>query len=56
MDNLNQIASTLFAALAGALGAYVAIRTDLADLKARMTHVEATSERAHERIDDLMKS
>jgi len=56
MIDLTQLASTLLAALAGALGAYVAIRTDLADLKARMTNVESTTTRAHTRIDDLLKS
>lgn len=39
------------AALAGGFAAYVAIRSDMADLKARMHIVEKSAMRAHDRID-----
>ena len=40
----------------GAVGAYVAIRSDLADLKARVTNVEKTGDNAHRRIDDILSA
>lgn len=50
----------LFKACAGALcggfAAYLAIRTDLADLKARVKNVENASEKAHSRIDNLLSN
>lgn len=46
----------LVGAGAGALAAYVAIRSDLAELKARMTNVEQAAAKSHDRIDTLMKS
>lgn len=51
-----QMFGTIVSALIGGLGAYVAIRSDLAALKARMDHAEQANKRAHERIDDLLKS
>lgn len=52
--NLDQLFSTIIAAAFGAFGAYIAIRTDLADLKARMTLVEKSSDQAHGRIDKVL--
>lgn len=51
-----QLLGTILSALFGGIAAYVAIRSDLADLKARMHHAEETGKRAHQRIDDLLKS
>lgn len=51
-----QLLGTILSALFGGVAAYVAIRSDLADLKARMNHAEETGKRAHQRIDDLLKS
>jgi hypothetical protein len=38
----------------GGLGAYVAVRSDLADLKARMVLVEKAADAAHSRVDQLL--
>jgi hypothetical protein len=38
----------------GGLGAYVAVRSDLADLKARMVLVEKSADAAHARVDQLL--
>ena len=45
-----------FGAAFGAIGAYVAIRSDLADLKARVKIAEKTGDHAHRRIDDILNS
>jgi hypothetical protein len=50
-----QLLGTIFSALFGGVAAYVAIRSDLAELKARMQHAEDANKRAHERIDDLLR-
>ena len=39
----------------GGLGAYVAVRSDLADLKARMVLVEKSADAAHSRVDQLLR-
>jgi len=39
---------------AGAVAGYIAIRSDLADLKARTKILEGAMTRAHERIDEHM--
>lgn len=52
--DLNQLISTIAAAAAGAFAAYVAIRADLADLKARMTLAERSADQAHGRIDKIL--
>jgi len=52
--DLTQLLASCIAAGIGALGAYVAIRTDLADLKARMNNVENAADKAHNRIDKLL--
>lgn len=36
----------------GAMAAYVAIKSDLSELRARMVNVEHSANRAHERIDN----
>lgn len=47
------ILQAIIGATAGAFGAYAAIRSDLAALKAKMEIHERSLERAHERIDSL---
>jgi len=51
---IGTIIQAIIGAAAGALGAYVAIRADLADLKARMTNVERATESAQSRIDKIL--
>lgn len=50
MDVIQMIVSVF----AGAVAGYAAIRSDLADLKARTKILEVSITRAHERIDDHM--
>lgn len=52
--DLTQLLASCIAAGIGAFTAYVAIRTDLADLKARMTIVEGSTDKAHSRIDKVL--
>jgi hypothetical protein len=52
--DLNVIFQSIIGALIGGGSAYVAIRSDLADLKARMTNAEKTADGAHERIDKIL--
>ena len=52
--DMGTIIQAMLGAAAGAFGAYVAIRADLADLKARMANVERASDQAHERIDKIL--
>lgn len=56
MTEALQYLGTIVSALVGGVAAYVAIRSDLAELKARMLHAEEANKRAHERIDDLLRS
>lgn len=51
--NMSVIVQALIGAAGGAAAAYVAIRSDLAALKARMEIHERGLERAHDRIDSL---
>ena len=51
---IGTIIQAIIGAAAGALGAYVAIRADLVDLKARMTNVERATESAQSRIDKIL--
>lgn len=37
----------------GAMAAYVAIKSDLSELRARVVNVEKSGDRAHERLDNL---
>jgi hypothetical protein len=54
MDDLIKIFSAMIGPALGAVAAYVAIRTDLASIKARIeNHGEAIT-RAHDRIDDIL--
>jgi hypothetical protein len=43
-----------FGAALGGISVYVAIRSDLADLKARMILVEKSADAAHSRVDQLL--
>ena len=56
MENITPFIQAAIGAAFGALTAYVAIRSDLAELKARMTNVEQATSKSHDRIDTLMKS
>jgi hypothetical protein len=52
--DFNNFIQTVLGAGAGALAAYVAIRSDLADLKARMVFVEKDVSKSHDRIDNIL--
>jgi hypothetical protein len=43
-----------FGAALGGISVYVAIRSDLADLKARMILVEKSADAAHSRVDQML--
>lgn len=49
-----QFLGPLIGAVIGGVAAYVAIRADLAELKARMIIAEKVADNAHERIDAIM--
>jgi hypothetical protein len=51
---MGTIIQAVIGAAAGALGAYIAIRADLADLKARMVNVERATDSAQTRIDKIL--
>jgi hypothetical protein len=51
---MGTIIQAIIGAAAGALGAYIAIRADLADLKARMVNVERATDSAQTRIDKIL--
>jgi hypothetical protein len=54
MEQLVSLLSSVLGPALGAVGAYVAIRSDLAAIKARIEgHGDAIT-RAHERIDDIL--
>ena len=48
------IVQALIGAGAGAFAAYVAIRADLADLKARVEIAHESADKAHTRIDQIL--
>lgn len=48
------IIQALIGAAAGAFGAYVAIRSDLAHLKARVDMLHEAASLAHKRIDTML--
>jgi len=48
------IVQALIGAAAGAFGAYVAIRSDLAHLKARVDMLHEATSMAHKRIDTML--
>lgn len=52
--DMTPIIQSIIGAAFGAVGAYVAIRSDLAALKARMDNVERSSDQAHNRIDNIL--
>ena len=51
---MSVIFQSIIGALIGGISAYVAIRSDLANLKARMENTEKTADNAHERIDKIL--
>jgi hypothetical protein len=53
--SLMEILTNLVGPLLGGIAAYVAIRSDLAALTARMSNVEKTADSAHERIDSFWR-
>lgn len=55
MDLFNQVFLPLMGAAAGGLAAYMAIRTDIATLKAQVAILTASNDRAHVRIDDVQQ-
>lgn len=56
MVDFTALLQAIIGSVLGAGGAYVAIRTDLADLKARMSNAEKTADNAHDRIDQILHS
>jgi hypothetical protein len=56
MIDFSVIIQALIGAAIGGGSAYVAIRSDLADLKARMNNTEKTADNAHDRIDKILHS
>ena len=52
--SLTVVLQALIGAGAGALGAYVAIRSDLAELKARVEILHDATNKAHTRIDQIL--
>ncbi|NBR71769.1 MAG: hypothetical protein EBT75_06725 [Proteobacteria bacterium] len=55
MQILGVLITAAVGACGGALGAYVAIKSDLAAVKARLDNLEKAADKAHDRIDGLMK-
>jgi len=55
MIDMSIILQSIIGALIGGGSAYVAIRSDLASLKARMDNTEKTSDNAHTRIDKILQ-
>lgn len=54
MDNLIHIISAIAPAALGAIAAYAAIRSDLAEMKAQIKMQGEAITRAHDRIDDIL--
>ena len=52
--DLGTIIQAVIGAAFGGVAAYVAIRADLADLKARMANVERAADSAQTRIDKIL--
>lgn len=52
---LSAFIQAVIGAAFGALGAYVAIRSDIANLQARMKTSEEALVRAHDRIDAILR-
>jgi len=55
MQFLGVFITAAIGAAGGAFGAYVAIKSDLAAVKARLDSLEKAADKAHDRIDGLMK-
>ena len=53
--DMTALMQALIGAGMGALGAYVAIRSDLANLQARVKVIEERSDKAHDRIDTILQ-
>ncbi len=53
---MSDFITPLLGALAGGASVYAAIRSDLAALQARITIVEKSNDKAHDRIDGMMGS
>jgi hypothetical protein len=56
MIDLAQMFNAVVGAAIGGISAYIAIRTDLANLKARMENTEKVADNAHDRIDKILMS
>jgi len=54
MIDFTALLQAIIGAMIGGGSAYVAIRSDLADLKARMNNGEKSADGAHERIDKIL--
>jgi len=52
--SMSVVIQALIGAAAGAFGAYVAIRSDLAELKARVEVLHNATDKAHSRIDQIL--
>ena len=52
--SMSVVIQALIGAAAGAFGAYLAIRSDLAELKAKVEHLHLTADKAHTRIDQIL--
>lgn len=50
---LSEFFGLAIASVSGGVACYVAIRSDLAELRARVTIAEKVGDRAHERIDNI---
>lgn len=55
LPDLTSFVSPLLGALAGGVGVYVGIRSDIAHLKARVEHAEKSTDQAHTRIDSILQ-
>jgi len=52
--SMSVVIQALIGAAAGAFGAYVAIRSDLAEVKARVEVLHSATDKAHSRIDQIL--
>ena len=55
MNMFTQVFLPLIGALAGGVAAYIAIRADIATLKAQVAILQSSNDRAHARIDSLQQ-
>jgi predicted component of type VI protein secretion system len=54
MIDFTPLLQAIIGAAIGGISAYIAIRTDLANLKARMENTEKAADNAHDRIDKIL--